>query len=478
MLSLFGIDRSLMLRFVAEGSARLAGFATMPLIVRLLGAESYGALTFTQASVAAMVPLVSLGLGFSLVRQIAGDAGPVPASARLFSALALVSATALSLGTLLWLLAPVIAAHIPLAGNQIALIRVSALLLPATALQALSIEALRARQLTAAATGLQIAEAAGIPAAIILLTLAGMLSPVSIIAGIVAVKALTGLAAMLRVIHALPTGRQAPLLAPWRDLRLAVAIGLPFMVSGFGEWLMALGDRFVIGATAGPDAVGRYAAAQVMISVIASWGAPFWWVLFPRFCSTLETRGRGAAMATSASITAVFLEWGLPLLVVIQLAGVDILAVLGGPRLQVEPSVIAMLALATFINQAATPWEYALYAERRGAVLMRATLTWGTIAFAGTWAALPVLGLPGAALAILAGRLGFAVWVLVVAGRIGYGHAIFAPPDTLKRIAIATVGAGLAVAAGYAAALPSIILAGIFAATYLALALPLRLRAG
>ena len=63
-------------RFVAEGIGRAAAFLTMPLLARLVGADGYGEFTLAQASIAALVPVASLGLGFSLVRRIAGTLEP------------------------------------------------------------------------------------------------------------------------------------------------------------------------------------------------------------------------------------------------------------------------------------------------------------------------------------------------------------------------------------------------------------------
>ncbi|WP_300302076.1 oligosaccharide flippase family protein [Ferrovibrio sp.] len=483
MRSRWAIDRALLLRFGAEAITKGSSFLIMPLLVRLMGVDGYGQFTFSQAAISAMVPLVSLGLGFSLVRQIAGITDQETIQQRLGGAIAIASAIALPLTVALWFSAPLLAAFIGPTADSTPLIKMSCLLLLASVWQGLTMEALRARLETGAATALQVAEAVALPFGIGLLVWANRLDPAAFIGFAAALKLVVAGCAFYRVIDRSALFRPRLWLLPVEDIRNALSIGTPFMVAGLGEWLMALGDRFAVGSITGAESVGHYASAQTLVAVLASWGAPFWWVLFPRFCASLEQRDRMAAVTSARAVGGLFLEGGIPLLVFLALAGSQILQLLGGPKLHVEPTVITLLAGAAFINQAASPWEYALYAERRGGMLMRATLICGLATLGLSIMALPVLGLTGAALAAVAGRVGFAAMIISAAYKMGYDHTILVGKTQLRRIATATmtssIAAGsIAVAASFNAipgkAPLSVLAAAAFISVYAASAFGLR----
>ncbi len=442
-------------RFVAEGIGRAAAFLTMPLLARLVGADGYGEFTLAQASVAALVPVASLGLGFSLVRRLAGTLEPAEMATRLAAALALASIAVLPAAALLWLAAPVLSEVLADgAGAMTATLRTSAALLVAATWNGLVMEALRARQMSRASTLLLIAESVGLPAAIALLYGVDRLNPATVIAALAALRLATAALALAHLRRHGVLGRpRAPVLAAGEAVAV-LAIGLPFMATGLGEWLMALGDRMTIGAIAGVETAGRFAAAQVLAMILASWGAPLWWLLFPRLSAALADGNRDGAMAVARQASGQFATGAVALFAVLAICGGELLVVLAGPAMRVPHEVTGLLAAAVFVNQAATPCEYALYAEHRGVVLMRATLLWGAIAVTLVVVLMPHLGLAGAALATLVGRLGFAASVYRAAGAIGFAHSMVPARAALQRIAVASVVGVLAAAAGLGAAAP------------------------
>ena len=188
MIGRHRIDVDLMLRFAAEGMTKGAALAMAFLLARWLAANGFGAYAQTQALVAVLVPLVLLGLGFAIIRQIAGASSTTEIAAPVATAFAITSLVALSLAALLWTASDTIAAHFSDHPSAPSLVRAAALLLPAAAWQSLLFEALRARHRVRAATLLQIGEALAALAGIALLFLAGRLTPVAAVNLVAAIK--------------------------------------------------------------------------------------------------------------------------------------------------------------------------------------------------------------------------------------------------------------------------------------------------
>lgn len=419
-------DRALLLRFLTEGAVRAGAIITLPLLTYFLGAAEYGKYALVLATTIAVVPIVSLGVGFSLIRQIASKESSKAIARVVITALALVSLVGIPLVLIVLVSAPEISNLIYVDESLGNLIRISSLLLMVSVWQGVVHEALRARQMTAFVSFLNIAEVTILPLSILLMVKFGDLKipyVISIIAALRFLSCTIGLSQLFSFRDMINFGN-------WRlsvpEVRALLVIGLPFMVAGVGEWLMGLGDRLVIGAISGAAAVGVYSATQVMVSVLSSWGAPFWWVLFPRLCRQFEMSEPSAAYTQARKLVRLFLITGAAVAISLAIIGPEIVSMLFDDKEQVSRGFLILLLAATFINQAATPWEYAIYIEKKGKLLMYATLVWGGVAILLNILLLPSIGLAGAALSVLVGRLGFAAQIYFVASKLGHGRE-FAP---------------------------------------------------
>lgn len=469
MIGRHRIDVDLMLRFAAEGMTKGAALAMAFLLARWLAANGFGAYAQTQALVAVLVPLVLLGLGFAIIRQIAGASSTTEIAAPVATAFAITSLVALSLAALLWTASDTIAAHFSDHPSAPSLVRAAALLLPAAAWQSLLFEALRARHRVRAATLLQIGEALAALAGIALLFLAGRLTPVAAVNLVAAIKFFVFVCAGLDLVRSQAIRLSHIGMLPVTGVRAALGLGIPFMIAGLGEALMGLVDRVLVGSLAGADTVGRYVAAQTLIATLASWGAPYWWLLYPRMARALASGAPADAMAATHKLFGNFIAWGAPLAVLLVILGPQILTLALGEGYRIAPLTMGILVLAVFVNQAATPWEYFLYISGRAMFLMWVSLAWGLAAVAGIVILLPELGLLGAAISVAAARSGFALSVVCMAERQGLGPRLL--PTAVTYRSAAALAAGLGAAAllngwpGVSGVLPWHA-AGLFVVTY------------
>ena len=445
MIGRHRIDGDLVLRFTAEVMTKGAALAMAFLLARWLAADGFGGYSQTQALVAVLVPIVLLGLGFAVIRQIAGAGTTAGIAAPIATAFVITSVISLVLATIMWTTANSIAGHFSDHPAATSLVRAAAILLPIAAWQSLMFEALRARHRVKSATALQIGESAFSLASVVILTFFEQLTPVTAIAVIAVIKfvfflcAGTDLALSQRI-------RPAQLaILPLPGIRSALALGIPFMIAGLGEALMGLVDRVLVGSLAGADTVGRYVAAQTLIAILASWGAPYWWLLYPRMARAMANDSPTEALAATHRLFGNFIAWGTPLAVLLAILGAQILTLAVGETFQISPTTMSVLVLAVFVNQAATPWEYYLYITGKAVFLMWTSLAWDIVAVAGILVLLPEIGLLGTAISVATARTGFALCVVFKAGQQGLGPQLL-PPRVTQRSAVA-LAAGMGVIA-------------------------------
>ena len=95
-------------RFLAELVGRAGSFITFPLLAKFLGTEGYGIQTQMGAINGMVMPIATMGLGFSVVRQISGKDDVSYVSARFLSTFMVVIASSSTLTALVIIFAPLL----------------------------------------------------------------------------------------------------------------------------------------------------------------------------------------------------------------------------------------------------------------------------------------------------------------------------------------------------------------------------------
>ena len=429
------LDDALIQRFLAEGVTKGTALLLAFLLARWLAAEGFGGYSQSQALVAVLVPVVLLGLAFAIIRQIASATNAADIAAPITTALVIVSMLSVSLAVAIWAFAPRYAADFSNHPSAIALVRATAILLPVAAWQNLFFEALRARQRVRTATFLQIGEALLSLTGIVLLWFLGGLTPVTAIVVIALFKVAFLLSAAADLIRSQMIGLAQIRLLSRRDVQAALALGVPFMIAGLGESLMGMVDRILIGSLAGSETVGRYVAAQTLIAILASWGAPYWWLLYPRMAHAMRAGTSAEAITITHRLFGNFITFATPLAVLLAILGPQILMLALGESFYVGQAAMAVLVLAILINQSATPWEYSLYISGKAVFLMWTSIFWGLAAVAGIIVVIGQYGILGVALSVATARLGFAITIIYGAGHTGLGLELLPKENVLRAVA-------------------------------------------
>ena len=410
-------DTALLLRFLTEVTTKGAALLTVFALARWLGVTEFGNYLQAQAIALILAPIVLLGLAFAVIRQIAGTSLPDEVGASLTTAFSIASAVSSLIAIVICIFATSIRDLIMENSVSVGLIRTAAILLPIVAWQALTFEAMRARQHVRSTTFLQIGEALMTLSGILILERTDALSPISAIQLIAALKLVALILGLLDLAYSHRLNRSHLKFLRLAGIRSALSLGIPFMIAGLGEALMGMADRLVLGNILGAGAVGQYTAAQTLVAVLASWGAPFWWLLYPRMVKAHNSETGEDVLVAVHKLFAIFLVLGIPLAATVALLGPQLLTLALGEGFAVPIVFMAALVTAVFVNQSATPWEYHLYIEGRAALLMWSTLAWGIAAVGGIVVLAPGLGILGAAVSVAGARIGFALTVIALARR-------------------------------------------------------------
>lgn len=267
---------------IANIVGTLKGLILLPILTKTLGAESYGIWALILATVSLLMPLALLQLGVAMVRFLAAEKDEKKIGKGFCSIFAVASLTAFALSLLIFLLAEPLAVAVFGGADATDFVRISAFLVFLTALDQIIIEYFVAfRQIERYAV-FMILQTVGEIALIGYLVLSGY-GLFGAIISLLVVKAIAFVAGFLLI------GREIRITKPSLSvIKPYLAFSLPLLPYSLCQWVVNLGDRYVIGYFIGIKAVGIYSASYALGSLIAFSFAPLSPVLFPAITNLYE----------------------------------------------------------------------------------------------------------------------------------------------------------------------------------------------
>ncbi|WP_338186424.1 lipopolysaccharide biosynthesis protein [Thalassospira tepidiphila] len=412
------------MRFLAEAASRGSGFVVAPLLAWSLGASVFGSYTQVLALTFALVPIVSAGMGYTVIRQLAGSQDDYSSRTTLSAAVGIISLVCAGLGVLLVAFSSEVTSYLSLdvAVSAASLMVAVALLSWLVALEALIQEYLRAMQMVRQSLYVQLASI-GIHLAALLV--AAYLGSLSIWLALILLGAskLMVISILLSVTVFKIKNRGSNYFSiPATRTLLA---GIPFMLAGLAEWASNLGDRLVVGKYLGPEIVAQYVAAAMLLSSIAALGAPLWWLLFPEMVKYTKLSDWKRCKEKVQYRTTVFIELSFPTLCLLSLLADPLISLLVNTRSTGMSAVVFMLGIAVLLNQVSTGWEYFVIAMSSGKQLVAVTVCCLATGFLIALLAAPVWGIFGVALGILFGKLLLAGSLAYLANRVGFSGVVW-----------------------------------------------------
>jgi O-antigen/teichoic acid export membrane protein len=386
-------------RFLAQIVARFGNFLLFPLMARYLGTVGYGVQTQLNAINGVLLPIATLGLGFSVVRMIAGKNDPDFVTARFMSTMLLTVGVASALGLTIIISAPFLNSLFIKVDWATPVLRLSAVMLVITSVQNMLRDYYRARLRIISYSAFEIVEAViTVVALTLVFNLGGLLWEITL--AWIAIKATIVLVMIIYFIHIKEIRLQTRLM-PRTELLEMIRFGIPVVTMGVSAWVIGLGDRAMIGYFLNSSAVGLYGSAYTLAGLLGSIGVAFWGPMFPLMAKHKNANDISRLTAVCRRYTSAYALIAIPALFGITILSSAVLRVIGSGEFIIHPALFGLIALGLFSDQMASNAYYLIYLHNDPTFLRNMTIVSGILNLLLNIILVPKIGIWGAALATL-----------------------------------------------------------------------------
>lgn len=400
-------------RFLAEFLSRASTLITFPLMARYLGTEGYGVNSQVNSIVTFLVPIATLGLGFGVVRLIAGKQSSRDVSLRFYSTLVTVSLVSATMSLIVFFLAPLLNSLFIKVDWAAEIIRWSAPLIFLSAIEMSIKDYFRARLRIIAYSVFQILQTIAYVGGVsyILINGGGLLQVIWLW---LVIKVLFNIATYIYFI-VVGEVEVIPSFMPRAELVSLLRFGFPIVIAGLGTWMTNVGDRWIIGYFMTIDDVAVYNAAYTLAGIIAALGSPFWNPLYPLMSTYFNDNNFASLFQATRKYTN-----GFSIITIPSVAGLIVLAnplliLFGSPDFSIQPITFGLIILGLFVDQISASLQYLVYIHNEPHFMRNAILAGGISNIILNLIMIPLFGILGAAAAtffsylILDGMLFFRV---------------------------------------------------------------------
>ncbi len=410
--------------WLAAGEAMQAikGILGLAIIVAAQGIAAYGQVVFAQALAVVAAPLVGLGIAQGIVVNFAGRDWTQHARRSMRRAILAAAGGSLAGAVIAWLAWHAAGASHHALG--------AAALVASTAFMPVALQAARARgmdTLYGAARGIEAVASLGV-----LVLLANNVHVGTLMFAIGVGRMVVATVVMAWVHGPEPAARGAPHPTP-------LGTGWPLILPALGLWLVAVGDRVVLGAMSDAATVGAFGALAAAAALLSSAAAPWHLPLYPAIVRLARQERWGAAANQVAGSQRAVVYWFVPATIIGGMLLGSALRLIGVPT--VTAWVGIALLLAAFAHRIGFPAQYVLEATGRRKDVQKA---WMLAAAGNLILAVPAtlwFGPLGTAASTLMVQLGLATHLIATQGEVARRH--FVPRAMLVQ---ATAASGLATA--------------------------------
>jgi O-antigen/teichoic acid export membrane protein len=385
------------IRFLSELISRASALITFPIMAHYLGTEGYGINAQVNTLISFLVPITSLGLGFGIVRTLAGNNDRTYVSSRIISTLLVTLFTSSLCAAIVFIAAPQINNTLIKVDGAETIVRWSAPLITLSSIELLLKDYFRARLRIVAFSVIQIIQTVIYVAAVaaILLSGHGLLMVIQVW---VAIKLAFDITYLTYLTRQNELRFDAPLI-PRPELMALIHYGVPIMIAGLGTWFTQVGDRWVIGYYLDASQVGVYNAVYTFASLISALGSPFWSPLYPLMAAAYNQNDPEKLKNTCKLYMNLFCSIGVPAFLGLTVLSNELLTRFGTDSFAANPMIFLLIAAAIFLDQIATHGYYLAYILNQTIFLRNLTLVTAVINLLLNLLLVPRIGILGAALA-------------------------------------------------------------------------------
>jgi len=391
---------------------QLSGLITLPLVTRLLGAARYGTFTQTVAIVGLLSPLVTLGLPTAVTRFLSGETNAAAKREGFFSVLTFIGAVGCAWALAVRTFADGIAQWAGCSTNEaVSVLRIVAITLPLSGAVSACSEYLRASERTLRYSVMALLQRS---LELLALILAGWqhwdLLPLT--RAVVAAQGITLLVYVSVIVR--DVGFALP---RFRQMGDYLRFGVPLVPTSFFFWVVHFSDRLLIGRFLGSAAVGIYAAAYNVASMVQKISAPIYFVLFP-VAARLWDKGEKRACEGHFTYAVKFFQLlAIPATLGLTVLSRVLLRTLTTEEFVTGSAMVPLVAAGYVLLQSLGVGEYALMLAQRTRTILWLLIPSAALNVLLNLALLPAFGLLGSAVATLLTYGAFSASLYVMGSR-------------------------------------------------------------
>jgi O-antigen/teichoic acid export membrane protein len=385
-------------RFLAEFANCCLNLLLLPFMIVYLGAEGFGVNAQIMAINSFLTPIAMMGLGFAVVRVIAGKKDTPRTSKYFQTTIFLVFIVSCILAVCVIIAAPVLNFLFIKISWATQVLQWGALLIILTAVELTLIEFYISRLRIVSYSIIQIIQAIIIAGGTItILIQQGAL--LDVILFNIVIKFFSVAALFTYFVYNEVNAHDRWMSRP--EIREMIGFGLPIVIMGISMWGILLGNRIVIGFFMNIGDVGKYSAAFTIACILVVLAAPFWASLYPMMAAAYSNKDRDQFTRLCRKYMDLYLLIGIPALFGLTIIAPVLLQILGTSEFAVNSLIFGIIAIGLFSDQFTANAHYIVYIHNEPLFLRNVTIICGIINIVFCIILVPLFGIIGAGLATL-----------------------------------------------------------------------------
>jgi O-antigen/teichoic acid export membrane protein len=385
------------IRFLAEFVSRASALITFPIMAHYLGPEGYGVNAQINTMISFLVPVASLGLGYGVVRAVAGKMDRAFVSSRIKSTLLVILFVSGICSVIIFLAAPFINSSFIKVEGADQIIRWSASLVVFSSIELSLKDYYRARLRIVAFSVLQILQTIFYVGVVSWVLLSGY-GLLEVVQAWLVVKLVFLLISFGYLIFVKEFDITSPLI-PNTEMIMLLQYGFPIMIAGLGAWFTQVGDRWIIGYYSDSSQVGIYNAAYTLAGILSAIGSPFWSPLYPLMAAAYNQNDIERLKFICRRYMNAFCLIGIPAFFGLCVLSNDLITRFGTKSFTSNPLIFFFIAAALVMDQIATHGYYLAYVLNKPILVRNLALATAGINLILNLILVPRMGILGAAIA-------------------------------------------------------------------------------
>lgn len=393
-LDFLNLERDLYIRFFSEFISKILNFSLIPLISYNTGVITYGNYVQIICIIMGLIPILTIGLNFTIIKKLSGNKTIAENSSGFFSAIILISLISFIL-FIFFLILQIFFAFQILENFSIVILILAYLF----SIELIITETLRSKIKSNEFCILQLTNSFFLILCIVFLGLIYKINIQILLSSLLLIKILVifiGLNFLFKkkII-------EMKMCLKIKKILSFISPGIIFMITGLAEWSLNFSDKLILGSTLNLKLVSIYFTIGLISSGVLSLGSIFWWKLFPVISKyNLENKNNKIFQYIKSS-NLKFLEISLPFILFITFFGSEIISFLLNLNNIFVGHIIFFYCSGILFHQLSTGWEFFCYLKKKGIIVFKITIFWGFISLLLYYLLIPKFSINGAVLTFI-----------------------------------------------------------------------------